>query len=165
VSPDPIGDLPSADEIIDRYHISVGYRDGDANEYVQVQLEKVDDTATLWRPHDSRDRFPLVVLRASFPDRQTDKNRRIEVGYEYVLANSEEGYWFWVASRPMFVSTITVDAADLEPTCRCRFRRFLPDSDWAEDRGGRYVVHVSNWLVRGHGVILAWWPISDRVDS
>jgi transcriptional regulator with XRE-family HTH domain len=164
VPPDGIGQAPSADEIIHRSGISVAYRDGDTDGYVRVELEQLDDTSMLWRPLEPRDRFPLVVLRATFPAQQAGQERRIELGYDYVLPYTEEGWWFWTASRPVFVSTITVDATDLERTCECRLGKFLPTFEEEENASGKHVVHVSNWLLKGHGVALTWWP-RGRVGS
>jgi hypothetical protein len=158
VPPDGIGDRASVDEIVHRSGISVAYRDGNAGEYVRVALDQLDDTSMLWRPREPRDRFPLVVLRARFPAQQAGRERRIELGYDYVLSDPEEGWWFWTASRPVFVSTITVDATDLERTCKCTFGKFLPTFEEEENAGGKHVVHVSNWLLKGHGVTLTWWP-------
>jgi transcriptional regulator with XRE-family HTH domain len=155
---------PSADEIAKTYEVSVAYRDGEAGDYVRAELETVDDVSALWQPQLPDDHFPLVVLRARFPT-QRDQERRIELGYEYQLFNPEWGYWFWTASRPMFVSTITVDAADLERTCECHFGRFLPNFERVQSEGGKHVVEVSNWLLKGHGVMLMWRSITGRVGS
>jgi transcriptional regulator with XRE-family HTH domain len=155
----------AADEIGRRFDISVAYRDGDQPDYLKVDLEKVEDTSALLQPEVAQDRFPLAVLRARFSPRGGGQVRRIELGYGFTLADiSEEGYWFWTASRPMFVSTITVDASDLERTCQCEFGKFLPNVEWEEDEDGRHVVHVSDWLLKGHGVTLSWWP-TDRAKG
>lgn len=34
--------------------------------------------------------------------------------------------------------------------------------DREDHEGGKYVIHVSNWLLKGHGVPLTWWP-RDRI--
>jgi transcriptional regulator with XRE-family HTH domain len=161
--PDPPSGGPLAEEIAETYDVSVAYRDGGAGDYVRAELEKLDDVSALWQPQLPDDHFPLVVLRASFPARRADQERRIELRYEYQLFNSEEGYWFWTASRPTFVSTITVDAADLERSCECRFNKFLPNFEREVTEGGKHVVHVSNWLLKGHGVTLMWWSITGGV--
>jgi hypothetical protein len=112
------------------------------------------------------DRFPLAVLQARFPHQEAGQVRRVALTYgRFRHITEEEGYWFWTASRPMFVSTITVDATDLERTCQCQFVKFLPNVDSEEDQDGMHVVHVSDWLLKGHGVTLSWWRTTDRIHS
>jgi transcriptional regulator with XRE-family HTH domain len=163
VSFEQVDSTLSASEIGRRHHISVGYRDGEAGDFVQVDLEKAEEASALWQPQAPNDRFPLAVLRAKFPARERGPLRRIALGYGFMLTDSEEGYWFWTASRPMFVSSITVDATDLGRTCQCEIVKFLPNVESEEHQGGRHVVHVSDWLLKGHGITVSWWPITDRV--
>jgi transcriptional regulator with XRE-family HTH domain len=152
-------------DIARRYGISVEFRDSEAGGYVAADLERLEATSAPWQaqvPHD----IPLAVLRARFPPQTPDQVRRIALVYgRFRLLTEEEGYWFWMASRPMFVSTITVDATDLERTNRCRLEKFLPNIDSEEEKGGRHVVNVSAWLLKGHGVMLSWWTITDRAGG
>jgi transcriptional regulator with XRE-family HTH domain len=148
-------------EIVGRYEISVRYRDGNDGDYEAVELEQLPDTSTLWNPRKVEDRFPLMVLRAGFPVPRAGRRRRIELAYRFNLPK-DFGLWFWRASRPTYVSTITVDATDLKGDLDCAFEHFLPSYDrggtWAEWSSGVYIVNVNNWVVKGHGVQLAWAP-------
>jgi hypothetical protein len=78
----------SASEMVRRHHISVEYRDGESGDYQQVNLEKVDDTSALWKPHVPEDQFPLVVLRARFPPQKAGQTRRILNGPVGVASRS-----------------------------------------------------------------------------
>jgi transcriptional regulator with XRE-family HTH domain len=147
----------AADEIA-QPEVSVAYRDGGASDYVRAELETVDDVSALWQPQLPDDHFPLVVLRARFPAQQAGHERRIELGYDFQLP-PDWGYWSWTASRPMFVSTIVVDSTDFERTRECHFMTFLPNFERKVSEGGRHLIDVSNWLLKGHGVALIWWSI------
>jgi hypothetical protein len=149
---------PAAHEIAQTYEVSVACRDGGASDYVRAELETVDDVSALWQPQLPDDHFPLVVLRARFPAHHADHERRIELGYDYQLP-PDWGYWLWTASRPMFVSTIVIDATDFERTRECHFMTFLPNFERKVSEGGRHLIEVSNWLLKGHGVALIWWSI------
>jgi transcriptional regulator with XRE-family HTH domain len=154
---------PSAvQEIVRRYQISVRCRDGSSGDFEAVELEQLQDPSTLWNPRSTEDHFPLMVLRAGLPPQRAGKRRRIEVAYRFTLPKNL-GLWFWRASRPTYVSTITVDARQLTGDLDCVFEDFLPNydrgrtsSEWST---GMYIVTVRNWLVKGHGVALAWSPL------
>ncbi len=152
----------SVAELVARHHISVRYRDNGDADYVRAELERIADTAAIWQPRVSADRFPLVILRARFPATTADHPHRIELGYQFDIGEGDEGYWFWSASRPSFVSTITIDATDLERYSEVRLVTFLPNVEWVDERDGMHVIQVSNWVVRGHGVSLSWWAAGSK---
>jgi transcriptional regulator with XRE-family HTH domain len=161
VERDPIRGELSIDELVRRYRISVRYKDGAAAEYTTALLDRLSDTSIFWRPQTAADHFSLVVLRAVFPARRPSQQRRIELSYRFPLPR-EDSYWFWTASRRMYVSTITVEAKDLTRDNDCVFERFLPNLEGmsAEGGNGTYFLNVSDWVVKGHGVTLRWLPLN-----
>jgi HTH-type transcriptional regulator, competence development regulator len=162
------GGPTAVQEIVQRYRIAVRCRDGSAGDYEAVELEQLRDTSTRWTPRNKEDEFPLSVLRARLPPQRAGKRRRIEVAYRFTIPRNL-GLWFWRASRPTYVSTITVDARQLTGDLDCVFEDFLPNydrgstsSEWST---GMCIVTVRNWLVKGHGVALAWSPLVAATET
>ena len=122
----------------------------------------MQDTAESWSGRQEAQEFPLTLLHATFPKRRPGKPRRIELAYRFT-APEGQWLWFWRASRPTYVSTITVDASELALHYDCNFEDFLPSVDRGvaspEGVEGVYVVGVRNWVVKGHGVALACSPL------
>jgi hypothetical protein len=133
----------------------VRYRDGDAP-FAEVPLERLTDLSGVWQPRDEQDEFPLVVMRAGFPTLADGLRRRIELSTS-CPAPRDEGFWFWTAASPTYVSTITVDARQLARDLHLTFTMALPDFVGRQDGvDGRYAVRVDRWVVPGHGVTLDW---------
>jgi HTH-type transcriptional regulator, competence development regulator len=153
----------SVDEIVHKYGISVRYRakGPQGDDYVEAKLSKVADLPGLWQSQSLGEGFPLLVLRAAFPSKDTSQSQQIHLAYEFTVRNDQR-YWFWTASRPIHVSTITVQAKDLTRDRDCTFEKFLPSyqrTGTMEDGSqGTYKVNVSNWVLKGHGVSLTWSP-------
>jgi transcriptional regulator with XRE-family HTH domain len=145
---------PSVDDIIRMYDLR--YCDGGEGAYTRADLERMSDISRIWRG-TSPDRFPLTVLRASFPPLAPDRKRRIEVSYSFPVPD-QNGFWFWSASRPTYVTSITVHAEDLirDGDRRCQFMTSLPTFVEATEADGVYSVRVDNWVLTGHGVSLTW---------
>ncbi len=157
VEPAPVGERVSAEEIIHRYDLSVRYRDDDGA-FEQIALEWMVDTSRFWRPEGPDDTFPLVVLRAGLPPLANATSRRIELSYSTPVPR-EHGYWFWTASSPTYVSTITVHAHELTRDYDCTFMKALPSFvELEEGENGTYAVEVYSWVLPGHGVSLNWAP-------
>lgn len=154
---DPADEEISADEFVRKYDLAVRYRDGDGD-YEEVQLERMGDTAAIWNPDRPEDRFPLVVLRARFPELADSVSRRVELSCSS-LAQREHGYWLWWASAPTYVSTIVVRALELARDRDCTFTKALPNFVELEDGSkGIYSLKVDGWILPGHGVALVWAP-------
>jgi transcriptional regulator with XRE-family HTH domain len=154
---DPAGEQLSGDEFVQKYDLAVRYRDGDGD-FEEAPLERLDDTAGIWRPSRPEDQFPLVVLRATFPVLADSVSRRIELSYG-CLAPRDRGYWFWWASSPTYVSTITVHAPELVRDRDCTFTKALPRFiELADGSNGTYALEVDGWVLPGHGVALTWAP-------
>jgi transcriptional regulator with XRE-family HTH domain len=154
---DPADNEIAADEFVRKYDLAVRYRDGDGA-YAEARLERMEDTAQIWRPSRPEDQFPLVVLRATFPALRDSLRRQIELSAGW-LAPRERGYWFWWASSPTYVSTIVVRAAELLQDRDCTFTKALPSFVELEDgSNGVYALRVNGWLLPGHGVALTWTP-------
>lgn len=157
LSPAAVVEEPRADEIVRAYDLLVRYRDGEAP-YEAVRLERLTDLSRVWRPAGDEERFPLVVMRASFPPLAGAERRRIELSYG-CLAPREAGYWFWTASAPTFVSRITVDARQLAGDRHLTLVIALPNFVGRQDGvDGMYSVRVDRWVLPGHGVTLDWGP-------
>ena len=148
--------------------ISVGYQEASAGAYgayQDVPLERVEDVTALWSPEAAEDRFPLTVLRAILPRGKARRPGRMALGYRYTLP-AGHFVWFWRASRPTFVNTITVDARALARQYDCVFENFLPGTyPTPEGPPGLWTLQVSNWAVEGHGVNLSWSPLRRRGRS
>ena len=146
---------PSIDDIIQRY--DVRYSDEGEGAYTKANLERMPDVTQIWRG-TAPDRFPLIVLRASFPVLAPDRTRRIELSSTFPVPD-ENGFWFWTASRPTYVTTITVHAEDLvrDGGRYCRFMKSLPNFvEEHETADGVYSVRVDSLVLTGHGVWLTW---------
>ena len=154
LSPAAVGEQLEADEIVRRYGLLVRYRDGD-DAFQQVSLDRLTDLSGISRPHEEDDEFPLVVLRAGFPP-LSDRTRRIELSYR-CPAPRADGFWFWTASSPTYVSTITVDARQLARDLHLTFTMALPDFVGRQEGvDGMFSVRVDRWVLPGHGVTLDW---------
>ncbi len=159
VDPGPVGGQVSAEEIIREYALSVRHRDGDGA-YVETAFEQLKDVSHIWRPTGPEDEFPFVVLRARFPPLPDAANRRIALSYTCPVPR-EHGYWFWTASSPTYVSTITIHAPELSRDYDCTFMKALPSFVELDDGAdGTYSVEVGGWVLSGHGVSLNWAPRS-----
>ena len=155
LSPAAVGGRLQADEIVRRYDLLVRYRDGDGR-FTEVPLDRMTDLSGVWAPRGAQDEFPLVVMRAGFPRLAEGMRRRIELSFS-CLAPRVEGFWFWTASSPTYVSTITVDARQLARDLHVTFTMALPDFVGRQDGvDGRYSVRVDRWVLPGHGVTLDW---------
>ncbi len=158
LEPGPVDQQVSAEEIIRKHDLSVRHRDGDGGAFEQIALEWMVDTSRFWRPEGPDDTFPLVVLRAGFPPLADSVSRRIELSYSSPVPR-EHGYWFWTASSPTYVSTITVHAAELTRDYDVTFMKALPSFVELDDGAdGTYSVEVGGWVLPGHGVSLNWTP-------
>jgi hypothetical protein len=152
---DPFGAQLSVDEIIGKYDLSVSYRDGDAV-FMQAPLERLRDTAGIWRPRAPEDEFPLVVLRAALPPLTDKLSRRIKLSYRN-LAPRDQGFWYWIASSPTYVSTITIHARELARDRDCTLTKALPSSvELEQGEDGTWSISVDSWVLAGHGVSFFW---------
>jgi HTH-type transcriptional regulator, competence development regulator len=148
------------EEIVRAYNLLVRYRDGEAP-FEEVQLERLTDLSRVWRLGGGGEEFPLVVMRASFPPLADATHRRIELSYG-CRAPRDVGYWFWTASAPTYVSTITVDARQLATNRRLTLMMALPNFVGRQEGvEGIYSVQVDRWVLPGHGVHLEWGPPDD----
>jgi hypothetical protein len=149
----------SVREMVEKYDISMQYRDQRNNVLQDAAVGKVDSTEEIWRPRGEQDEFPLALLRLSFPTANRTREWAVRLTYQLPLSK-REGFCFWTAARPMYVERITVNAAQLRGVHDFRFERFLPNFDritTSDDvSGGVYTVSVQNWALKGHGVILTW---------
>jgi transcriptional regulator with XRE-family HTH domain len=146
---------PSINDIFERY--DVRYCDEGEGAYTKAHLERMPDASRIWRG-TAPDRFPLVVLRASFPALHPSRKRRIELSSTFPVPD-ENGFWFWTASRPTYVTTITVHAEDLvrDGGRYCRLMTSLPNViEENETDEGVYSVRVDSLVLTGHGVWLTW---------
>jgi transcriptional regulator with XRE-family HTH domain len=154
---DPAGEQLQADRIVRRYDLLLRYRDGDAP-FEEVPLDRLTDVSHIWRPGGEEETFPIAVMRASFPPLADAVHRRIEFSYS-CPAPRAEGYWFWTAASPTYLSTITVDARQLARDLHLTFTMALPDFVGRQDGvDGMYSVRVDRWVLPGHGVTLDWGP-------
>jgi transcriptional regulator with XRE-family HTH domain len=154
--PAEAGMLP-ADEIVSRHDLRVRCRDGDGP-FVEVPLEPLGDLSRVWRPGVGEEGFPIAVLRATFPPLGGSVSRRIELSRN-CQAPRDIGFWFWTASAPTYVSTITVDARQLATERHLTFTMAMPNFvGHLDGAGGRYSVRVDRWVLPGHGVTLDWGP-------
>lgn len=157
MEPDAVGEEVRAEDIARRYDLLVRYRDDDGP-FHQVPLERLTDLSDVWRPRVPEDEFPLIVMRATFPTLADGLRRRIEFSYS-CTARRDAGFWFWTASAPTYVSTITVDARQLAADLKLTFAMALPDFVGRQDGvNGMYSVRVHRWVLPGHGVTLDWGP-------
>jgi len=159
--PAEAGMLPPG-EIVSRHDLRVRYRDGEGA-FVEVPLEPLRDLSPVWRPGADDDGFPIVVLRAAFPPLAEAVRRRIELSRN-CQAPRDIGFWFWTASAPTYVSTITVDAHQLARDRHLTFTMAMPNFvGHLAGAGGRYSVQVDRWVLPGHGVTLDWGPLGSAV--
>jgi HTH-type transcriptional regulator, competence development regulator len=157
IDPEAVGEHVRAEEIARRNDLLVRYRDDDGPLH-EVSLERLTDLSDVWRPRVPEDEFPLIVMRAAFPPLAEGLRRRIEFSYS-CLARRDEGFWFWTASAPTYVSTITVDARQLAADLKLTFAMALPDFVGRQEGvNGLYSVRVHRWVLPGHGVNLDWRP-------
>ena len=158
----------SVGEIVEQYRIQCRYRRSDvsATVYERAPIEKITDVTTVWKPVGAEDEFPLLLLRATFPQVTSKELLGVELRYRLILSK-REGFCFWTASYPIYVETISLDASRLRGIRDHRFERFLPNfdregtSDVAHNKV--YRVRVENWVLKGHGVVLMWQ--SDTTDQ
>jgi hypothetical protein len=156
---DPVLEVPAAN-LIAKYELSLSYlADEKISRWENADLRPVENIQPIWTPLHDRDRFPLVLLRAEFPDTGEDTDWNVELKVRLHLSRAE-GLWFWTADRLIYVRTITIHLGDLLKTYRCHLDKFLPNFDRNatpdEAINGTYRVRVFNWAVKGHGVLLTW---------
>lgn len=149
----------SVDDIVAKYEIRFQYGDERTSIFRDARIEKIEDTASLWRPSNEQDRFPLTLLRVSLPAADQVQQWSVRLTYQLPLSK-REGFSFWTASRPTYLQRITINAGQLRGVRGLKFERFLPNFDRTSTSDIRtddvYSVRVANWVLKGHGVILTW---------
>jgi hypothetical protein len=155
---DTIDELP-VQQIVEAYDIRLQSLDQRSSTFRDARVEKIEHTTTIWHPRTAQDLFPLVLLRLTFDDESAAVERSLRLTYQ-TQQTTKEGFCFWTASWPTYVETITVNANQLRGVQGFRFERFLPNFDRTSTfdvvADGIYTVTVENWILKGHGVILAW---------
>jgi hypothetical protein len=157
----------SVEQIVRRLQLKLEYlADPQKSAYKTLEFHRLSDTSAVWQPASSSDEFPLVLIRAKVP-REVEGGERLQVRLSYRLRLSKvEGFCFWAAARPIYLSNIMIDASQLSGLTNLKFERFLPNFDrtGTEDvvLNGKYEVTVGNWLLKAHGVILTWHPAPVR---
>jgi HTH-type transcriptional regulator, competence development regulator len=149
---------PAVDDIVRTHSISVRHCDEGEGAYSIATLERLPDPSWIWGK-SAESPFPVIVLRAAFPQLAPDRKRRIELSYTLPVP-IENGFWFWTAARPTYVTAITVHAEDLvrDRDLYYRFMPSLPSIVEETEAGGVYSVRVDGWALTGHGVTLTWSP-------
>ncbi len=119
----------------------------------------------------SRDSYPIYLGSVAHNEYDNIKlwacaipssliNGRCSVTYNFQM-RKDDHYLFWVADRPIFIETLSIDASRFSGKAATHFicQPFIVANSTREpltETNYIYTIEVHNWIVKGQGVIFSW---------